>query len=93
MLIKYRDYFIIFGAVICFIEFLAIDIHPGVEYSSLIGALHIVASVVLLITLILYVTMWKIGWILFLRIIFAGFIVLMMVQSFKAGYNILSLVM
>ena len=90
MLIKYRDYFIIFGAVVCFVEFLTIDTQPDAEYTSLVGALHIMASVVLLITFILYVSMWRLGWILLLRIIFAGFIVLMMVQSFNAGLILLT---
>lgn len=88
-MLKYRDWVITIGAIVCFVEFLMIGTKPAPEYEQLVGVLHLVASVVLLVTLFLYVSMWRIGWVLFLRVIFAGFIVFMMVLSFKLGVNLI----
>jgi len=79
------------GAVICFIEFLTIDQMPSPENAQLTGILHVMASVFLLLTLILYLSTWKWAWILILRVIFAGFIVLMMGYAFRRGMEMLSL--
>ena len=88
-MLKYRDWVITFGAIVCFIEFLMMGSEPSSKYAQLVGTLHIVAAIVLIVTLILYVSMWRLGWVLFLRVIFAGFIVFMIVNSFQLGINLL----
>lgn len=87
---KYRDWIITLGAVICFAEFWSVGYTPNESYIQLVGALHIAAALVLLITLVLYVSMWRVGWVLFLRVIFAGFIIFMLITSFKEGINLLN---
>lgn len=89
MLLKYRNLIITLGAVVCFIEFLSIDKIPSPESARTIGILHLIASAYLLLTLVLYVTTWRMAWVLLLRVIFAGFIVLMMGYAFKQGFEIL----
>ena len=86
---RYRDPIIIFGAVICFIEFMALGMEPAQKYIILVGVMHLMASFVLLITMVLYITMWRMGWVLFLRVIFAVFIVFMMISSLRFGINLL----
>lgn len=86
---RYRDWIITFGAIICFVEFMTMGSSPAPEYAQLVGILHLVASLFLLTALLFYVSMWRIGWVLFLRVIFAGFIVFMMVTSFQLGINLL----
>ena len=87
---KYRDWIIILGAVVCLVEFMTMEIQPVAEYRQAVGILHLTGSIVLLITLILYVSMWRMGWILLLRVIFAGFILFMMISSFRFGITLLS---
>lgn len=85
---RYRDPIIIFGALICLIEFMSRDGQPTV-HSFTEGILHGLAALVLLITLILYVSMFRKGWSLFLRIIFAGFILVMFIYTFRLSMSIL----
>lgn len=87
---KYRNLIITIGAVVCFIEFLSIGKIPSPEASQTIGVLHLIASGYLLITLVLYITTWRMAWILVLRVVFAGFILLMMGYSFKTGFHLIS---
>lgn len=84
-LLRYRDVFLIIGAVVCFIEFLLIDSTPSPEYAKTVGVLHLIASVILLITLVFYISAWKWGWVLVLRVIFGAFIGLMIYQSARVG--------
>ncbi|HEY5692563.1 MAG TPA: hypothetical protein VIS49_13995 [Cyclobacteriaceae bacterium] len=88
-MLKYRDWIITLGAIICFIEFMSMGSSPIPEYAQLVGILHLAASLFLLAALILYVSMWRIGWVLFLRVIFAGFIAFMMVTSCQLGIDLL----
>ncbi len=88
-LLRYRDVFLIVGAIVCFIEFLVIDSTPSPEYAKTTGVLHVTASLVLLITLIFYISAWKWGWVLVLRIIFGAFIGLMIYQSALVGVRLL----
>lgn len=90
VLLKYRNPIITGGAIVCLIEFLTVDKVPTSQSSLIVGILHIVASVFLLLTLILYITTWRLAWILVLRVLFAGFIVLMMGVAFMAGWDLLT---
>jgi hypothetical protein len=86
---KYKDWIITIGAIVCFVEFMSMGSSPAPAYTRLVGILHLSASLFLLVVLLFYVSMWRIGWVLFLRVIFAGFIVFMMVMSFQLGINLL----
>lgn len=90
MLLKYRNLIITLGAVVCFIEFLWIDKIPSPESVRTVGVLHLMASAYLLLTLVLYVSTWRMAWILLLRVLFAGFIVLMMVNALMVGLELLT---
>ena len=79
-----------FGAVVCLVEFMTIGNSPAPAYRQAVGFLHITGAMVLLVTLFLYVSMWRMGWILLLRVIFAGFIVFMMISSLRFGITLLS---
>jgi len=89
MILKYRNLIITLGAVVCFVEFLAIDKVPSSASAQTVGILHLAASVYLLLVLILYVTTWRMAWILVLRVLFAGFIVLMMSTAFMTGWKLI----
>jgi len=86
---RYRDPFIIFGALVCLLEFMSMDGKPSVP-SVGEGILHGMAALVLMISLILYVSTFRRGWSLFLRIIFAGFILVMLIYTFRLSARMLS---
>ncbi|GAB1446137.1 hypothetical protein MASR2M41_18880 [Flammeovirgaceae bacterium] len=75
--------------MICFIEFLSIGKTPSPESAQTIGILHLMASAYLLLALVLYITTWRMAWILVLRVLFACFIVLMMGNAFIVGLELL----
>ncbi|MFZ1807834.1 MAG: hypothetical protein WAU36_11450 [Cyclobacteriaceae bacterium] len=89
-LLQFRNLIITLGALVCFVEFLAIDKVPAPESAYAVGILHLAASAFLLLTLVLYITTWRLAWILVLRVLFAGFIVLMMGSSFMTGWQLLA---
>ncbi len=78
------------GTLGCFVEFLSIDVTPSPDYAQTVGILHLVASAYLLLTLVLYVSTWKMAWILLLRALFAGFITLMMINALMKGLEVLN---
>jgi len=80
---------LIIGAVVCFIEFLAIDTAPPQGYERIFGTLHLMASFLLLLTLILYISTWRRNWMLLLRVLFGGFLGLMIYQSAHIGMMLL----
>jgi predicted acyltransferase len=88
--LKFRNLIITLGAVVCFVEFLAIDKVPSPERAHTVGVLHLIAAAYLLLTLILYITTWRLAWILVLRVLFAGFIVLMMGTAFMTGWDLIT---
>jgi hypothetical protein len=88
-MVRYRDPIIIFGAVICLVEFLAMDYRSSLN-SATKGILHLMAGIVLLATLILYVSTFRMGWNLFLRIIFAGFVLVMLIYTFRLAFDLLT---
>ncbi|MEP2669486.1 MAG: hypothetical protein ABJH04_10850 [Cyclobacteriaceae bacterium] len=89
-LLKFRNLIITLGAVVCFVEFLTIDKVPSPESAHTVGILHLIAAAYLLLTLILYITTWRLAWILVLRVLFAGFIVLMMGTAFMTGWGLIA---
>lgn len=90
MILKYRNLLITLGAVVCFIEFLSIGKTPAPESAQTMGILHLMASAYLLFTLVLYITTWRMAWILLLRALFALFIVLMMGNALIVGLELLT---
>jgi len=90
MILKYRNLLITLGAVVCFIEFLSIGKTPPPESAQTMGILHLMTSAYLLFTLVLYITTWRMAWILLLRALFALFIVLMMGNALIVGLELLT---
>ncbi len=84
---KARDIVIMVGAVIGFIEFMVIDTDLDGQ-GQVAGMLHALAAVVMLVSLLLYVSTWKVAWITLLRAIFAGFLTFMMVVSFQRALEL-----
>ncbi|HOO09454.1 MAG TPA: hypothetical protein PKW06_05915 [Cyclobacteriaceae bacterium] len=84
-ILKYRNLLITLGALVCFVEFLSIGRVPSPGLERTVGVLHLVASAYLMLALVLYITTWRMAWVLLLRVLFAGFILLMIGYAIKQG--------